>query len=117
MARLCRLPSEEAPHPVASRCEGHTLCKAEDDISLVHTWRPFDFYFPKGSPLVPWGNPEPTERQARSPESTVPVCAGLATSEVSGRWGGGGTHISVPSHVPLVMRVRPRGWALSPREL
>lgn len=35
------------------------------------------FIFQKGSPSLPWGNPEPTnKKQACSPESMVPVCAG-----------------------------------------
>lgn len=37
--------------------EGHTLCKAEGDISSVHMWGFLIFIFQKGSISMPWGNP------------------------------------------------------------
>lgn len=92
------MSSEEAGRPWPLAVKGTPFAKQV--TFLWGTWRPFDYYFPKRLPSVPWGNPEPTDRQGSSPESTVPVCAGLATS--GGKWtlslSRRDTHVKVPSH-------------------
>lgn len=65
MTRLSRDPMLRKLCTTWTSCHTrHTLCKAEDDISPVHMYRPFDLYFPKRLPLTALGKPRTDQQKA-----------------------------------------------------